>query len=274
MLFRGNAEAVLRQWVVRRGYIKGIIGLPANLFYGTGIPACIVVLDKENAQARTGIFMIDASKGFVKDGNKNRLRSQDLHKIVDAFTRQIEIEKYARLVALAEIERNDFNLNIPRYIDASEPEDLQDIEAHLKGGIPERDVDALTDFWAVVPAVRDDLFSAGDRPGYLAPKVDAAEVKPAILNHAEFTAFERRVMAVFDDWRAMHIDRLRGIAIGDRPKELIHVISEDLLERFKPVPLIDGYDAYQHLMTYWSEVMQDDVYVPRPRRLEGRAGDP
>jgi type I restriction enzyme M protein len=205
--------------------------------------------------------MIDASKGFVKDGNKNRLRSQDIHKIVDAFTKQAQIDKYSRMVPLAEIEKNDFNLNIPRYIDASEPEDLQDIEAHLKGGIPVRDVDALEDFWQVVPAVRHDIFAPGERPGYLTPMVEAAEVKPAILNHAEFAAYADTVTEVFDAWRAAHIDRLRGIDIGDKPKDLIHVISEDLLDRFKPVPLIDGYDVYQHLMTYWSEVMQDDVYV-------------
>ena len=261
VLFRSNAEATLRRWIVKRGYIKGIIGLPANLFYGTGIPACIVVLDKEHARAHTGIFMIDASKGFVKDGNKNRLRGQDIHKIVDAFTKQAEIDKYSRMVPLAEIERNDFNLNIPRYIDASEPEDLQDIEAHLKGGIPVRDVDAPDEFWQVMPAVRHDLFAPGDRPGYLTPKVEAAEIKPAILNHAEFAAYAETVTTVFAAWRAAHVDRLRGIAVGDKPRELIHLISEDLLERFKSVPLIDGYDVYQHLMTYWSEVMQDDAYI-------------
>lgn len=261
VLFRGNAEADIREKIVRKGYIKGIIGLPANLFYGTGIPACIVVLDKENAHARTGIFMIDASKGFVKDGNKNRLRSQDLHKIVDAFTKQVEIDKYSRMVPLAEIEKHGFNLNIPRYIDSSEPEDLQDIEAHLKGGIPVRDVDALSDFWLELPAVRATLFGSGDRPGYLTPLVDAAEVKDAILNHPEFAAFTARVTEVFEAWAADHINRLRGIAIGDHPKELIATISEDLLDRFKPVPLIDGYDIYQHLMTYWAEVMQDDAYL-------------
>lgn len=261
VLFRGNAEADIREKIVRKGYIKGIIGLPANLFYGTGIPACIVVLDKENAHARTGIFMIDASKGFVKDGNKNRLRSQDLHKIIDAFTKQVEIDKYSRMVPLAEIEKHGFNLNIPRYIDSSEPEDLQDIEAHLKGGIPVRDVDALAEFWGVLPAVRATLFGSGDRPGYLTPLVDAAEVKGAILNHPEFAAFTARVTEVFDDWAADHIDRLHGIAIGDHPKELIATISEDLLDRFKPVPLIDGYDVYQHLMTYWAEMMQDDAYI-------------
>ena len=101
VLFRGNAEAEIRKNIIRRGYIKGIIGLPANLFYGTGIPACIIVLDKENAENRKGIFMIDASKGFVKDGNKNRLREQDIHKIVDVFNKQMEIEKYSRMVPVS-----------------------------------------------------------------------------------------------------------------------------------------------------------------------------
>ena len=261
VLFRGNAESEIRKKIINKGYIKGIIGLPANLFYGTGIPACIVVLDKENAHARTGIFMIDASKGFVKDGNKNRLRAQDLHKIVDAFTKQLTLPRYSRMVPLAEIEKHDFNLNIPRYIDSSEPEDLQDIEAHLKGGIPLRDLDALSAYWAVLPSVRGELFGPGDRPGYASPKVEPVGVKPAILGHAEFGSFSKRVNDVFAGWRAAHLERLKGIAVGDKPKLLIEEIAEDLLARFAEVPLIDKYDVYQHLMTYWAEVMQDDVYI-------------
>ena len=261
VLFRGNAEADIRKAIVRKGYIKGIIGLPANLFYGTGIPACIVVLDKDNAHARTGIFMIDASKGFIKDGNKNRLRSQDIHKIVDAFTRQQELDGYSRLVPLAEIEKNDFNLNIPRYIDSSDPEDLHDIAAHLKGGIPMRDIDALQDDWAVMPSLRACLFGAGERDGYASPKVEPAEVKPTILNHPEFAAYAKTVHVVFDAWRDAHRARLKGIEIGDKPKELVYEISEDLLKRFADVPLIDKYDVYQHLMNYWSDVMQDDAFI-------------
>jgi type I restriction enzyme M protein len=136
---------VIRKELVRSGILKGIIGLPANLFYGTGIPACIIVLDKKNAVARTGIFMIDASKEFIKDGNKNRLREQDIHRIVDTFDRQLDIPRYARMVPFVEIAdpRNDYNLNLPRYIDSSEPEDIQDIDGHLRGGIPQRDLDAL-----------------------------------------------------------------------------------------------------------------------------------
>src|SRR5438094_638429 len=121
VLFRGGAEAVIRKEVVRRGLIKGIVGLPANLFYGTGIPACIIVLDKENAASRRGIFMIDASKGFVKDGNKNRLREQDIRKITDVFGGQIELCRYSRFVTNDEIAKHEYNLNIARYIDTSEP---------------------------------------------------------------------------------------------------------------------------------------------------------
>src|ERR1700675_849208 len=151
VLFRGNAEADIRRALVRKGYIKGIIGLPANLFYGTGIPACIVVVDKEDAHARKGIFMIDASGGFMKDGPKNRLRSMDIHKIVDVFNKRLEVPKYSRMVSFEEIEKNDFNLNLPRYIDSQTPEDVQDIAGHLQGGIPVADVDALARYWAVCP---------------------------------------------------------------------------------------------------------------------------
>ena len=162
VLFRGNAEATIRKGLLRRGYIKGVIGLPPNLFYGTGIPACIVVLDKENAQARTGVFMIDASNGFMKDGPKNRLRNQDIHKIVDVFTKQTEIARYSRMVPAAEIAdpKNDYNLNIPRYIDSSEPEDIQDLHAHLNGGIPNRDLDALAEYWDAFPQLRAQFFNS------------------------------------------------------------------------------------------------------------------
>ncbi|WP_234774739.1 type I restriction-modification system subunit M [Paraburkholderia tropica] len=261
VLFRGGAEGAIRRKVVERAYIKGIIGLPANLFYGTGIPACIIVLDKEHAGARKGIFMIDASKGYVKDGNKNRLRAQDIHKIVDAFNKQTEIPKFSRLVPVSEIADNDFNLNIPRYIDSTEPEDLQDIAAHLLGGIPDHDIDDLARYWAVLPSVRSALFDAGNRPGYSELKVPANEIKATIFGHAEFDAFTKTVHSHFDEWKAGNVSLLTGIKVGDHPKALIETISESLLDTFKAVPLLDAYDVYQHLMTYWAETMQDDVYM-------------
>ena len=204
VLFRGGAEADIRKEIVKRGYIKAIIGLPANLFYGTGIPACILVLDKEHARARKGIFMIDVSKEFIKDGNKNRLRAQDIHKIVDAFTRQAEIPRYSRMVSVAEISdpKNDFNLNLPRYIDSTEPEDLQDIDGHLRGGIPDRDIDELKRYWQVIPSVRVALFKNADRPGYSQLRVAAADIKAAIFGHAEFTAFNESATKLFAKWKA------------------------------------------------------------------------
>ena len=258
VLFRGNAEGGIRRNIIRRGYIKGIIGLPANLFYGTGIPACIIVLDKENAAGRTGLFMVDASKGFVKDGNKNRLRSQDIHKIVDIFNKQLEIPKFARMVNLAEIEANDYNLNIPRYIDSSETEDLQDIKAHLKGGIPNADVDGMSAYWQAFPTLQKQLFDTGTG-GYSQMKVAAAEVKPTIFAHPEFVSYTQSVSTLFQQWRANNIARLKDI--DTHPKQLIDLLSEDLLQTFNQVQLIDKYDVYQHLMSYWSDIMQDDAYL-------------
>ncbi|MEV1328421.1 type I restriction-modification system subunit M [Micromonospora costi] len=262
VLFRGNAEAGIRKELLRRGYIKGIIGLPANLFYGTGIPACIVVLDKENAQARTGVFMIDASKGFIKDGNKNRLRSQDIHKIVDVFNRQIEIERYSRMVPLHEIAdpKNDYNLNIPRYIDSSEPEDIQDLDAHLHGGIPDRDLDALGGYWDAFPSLRTTLFKP-NRPGYSDLAVGVPEVQQTILDSDEFQKFATDVRGRVDDWFAAHRPILQAIDANTVPKDLIAHISDDLLARFKDTPLLDEYDVYEQLMTYWHGVMHDDVFL-------------
>ena len=263
VLFRGNKEADIRRELIRRRYIKGVIGLPANLFYGTGIPACIIVIDKEHARVRSGIFMIDASKGFLKDGNKNRLRAQDIHKIVSVFNEQTELPRYSRMVPISEIAdpANDYNLNIPRYIDASEPEDLHDLGAHLNGGIPDTDIDALDDYWAVFPTLRNALFTVNGRPGYSDPIVETQHVKTTILTHTEFNAYRQQVSAVFAEWRAAHQDFLFGIGIGTLPREVIHTLSEDLLERFTDLPLLDPYDVYQKLMDYWDETMQDDVYL-------------
>ena len=263
VLFRGGAEAVIRQQLVRSGILKGIIGLPGNLFYGTGIPACIVVLDKENAAARKGVFLIDASKGFIKDGPKNRLREQDIHRIVDTFTRQVDVPRYARMVPLAEIAdaKNDYNLNLPRYIDSTEPEDLQDIEGHLRGGIPERDLDMLADYWRVLPGVRTALFESAGRPGYARLRLPLPEVRPAILNHPEFTAFNQTVTQRFAGWRAAATQQLTAFGKDAHPKALTERIAEDLLAAFREAPLLDAYDVYQHLMDYWAETMQDDAYL-------------
>jgi type I restriction enzyme M protein len=262
VLFRGGAEAGIRKRLLEHGYIKGIIGLPANLFYGTGIPACILILDKENAHARTGVFMIDASKGFMKDGPKNRLRSQDIHKIVDVFNKQTDIERYSRMVPLTEITdpKNDFNLNIPRYIDSSEPEDIQDLHAHLHGGIPDRDVDALAPYWDAFPSLRASLFQT-KRPGYSDLAIDVEVVQQTVLDSAEFKKFAAKVTTKVGDWFAAHRDNLAAIDAKTVPTDLIGSLGDDLLARFKPVALLDEYDVYEQLMTYWHSTMHDDVFL-------------
>ena len=263
MLFRGGAEADIRRSIVRRGYIKGIIGLPPNLFYGTGIPACIVVLDKENAAARKGIFMIDASKGFIKDGNKNRLRAQDIHKIVDVFTRQVEIPRYSRMVPLAEITdpKNDFNLNLPRYIDSTEPEDLQDIDAHLRGGIPDRDIDALDATGRSSPACAPHCSRRGTAPATGSSRSPSrTSRRPSSAMRSSPPSRTPSPPCSRSGGRPAR-PRLKGIAVGDKPKALIETLSEDLLETFRKARLLDPYDVYQHLMDYWAETMQDDVYM-------------
>jgi type I restriction enzyme M protein len=263
VLFRGNSEAEIRKNIIKRGYIKGIIGLPPNLFYGTGIPACIIVLDKEDAANRKGIFMIDASKGFVKDGNKNRLREQDVHKIVDAFNKQLEIPKYSRMVPISEIAdpKNDYNLNIPRFIRSQEEEDLQDIEAHLKGGIPNKDIEDLSLFWNVCPSLKNMLFVPSERPGYSILKVEQTKVKPVIFENSDFLAYKLKVEEIFESWQNRVSSTLRNLSVDSTPKKLIIDLSEDILSAFSKIELIDNYDVYQNFMSFWSETMQDDVYL-------------
>lgn len=276
VLFRGNAESEIRKNILKRGLIKGIIGLPANLFYGTGIPACIIVIDKEDAENRKGIFMVDASKGFIKDGNKNRLREQDIHKIVDVFNKELEIPKYSRMISMTEISdpKNDYNLNIPRYIDSQEAEDIQDIAAHLLGDIPAIDVDSLTEYWTAYPSLKNHLFGNSKRKGYYVPKFDQDAIKQAIFNHPEFVAFSANMGTVFAKWNKSSTIYLKSLKTALKPKLVIKEISESILTQYSNMPLLDKYDLYQHLMAYWSDVMQDDMYlisedgwVAEPKRI-------
>lgn len=260
VLFRGNAEAEIRKNLLQRKWIKGIIGLPANLFYGTGIPACIIVIDKENAEDREGVFMMDASKGYIKDGNKNRLREQDIHKIVDAFNRQWEIDKFCRLVPYNEIEKNEYNLNIPRYIDTQEEEDIQDLNAHLNGGIPQKDIDALQEFWTVYPNLRKDLFTP-IREGYAKLNVEKSAIKSTIFEHSDFVQYDTQLNSLFEDFKKVNHPKMNAISLDTKPKDFIKTISEDILERYGNKPLIGQYDIYQHLLDYWNETLKDDVYL-------------
>lgn len=262
VLFRGNAEETIRKNIIDRGYIKGIIGLPANLFYGTGIPACIIILDKEDADERKGIFMIDASEGFVKDGNKNRLREQDIHKIVTTYLNMDQSDpKYARFVSNEEIKKdNDYNLNIPRYIDNSEPEDLQDIDAHLNGGIPKRDIEDLSKYWDIYPSLCEELFSPL-RKGYYKSLVPKDNIIEKISQNNEVQNYNSKVLSAFPKWAELAKNILEEIKNTSKPKEIIIQISEELLVCFDNLPLIDKYDVYEVLMEYWNDIMQDDIYI-------------
>jgi len=269
VLFRGNVEGEIRKDLINRGVIKGIIGLPPNLFYGTGIPACIIVIDMEQAELmkdkseeERGIFMVDASKGFMKDGNKNRLRERDIHKIVDIFNNQIELPKFSRFVSYKEISdaKNDFNLNIPRYIDSQEIEDIQDIAAHLLGGIPNKDIDVLNEYWEVYPDLKQELFSA-NREGYSNLKIDKDSIKQTIFNHPQFVSFSKSMDELFAEWKTRNATYLSSLAIGIKPKKIIHTLSEDALATYTNKKLLDKYDVFQHIMNYWDEVLQDDCYL-------------
>ena len=261
VLFRGNAEESIRKNIIDRHLIKGIIGLPANLFYGTGIPACIIVLDKENTASRTGIFMIDASHGFTKDGDKNRLREQDIYKIVTTFNAMTEIPGFSRFVPFDDIiNKNSYNLNIPRYIDSSEKEDIQSIDAHLYGGIPQEDIDNIPNFWDVFPNLKNQMFGEYSK-GFYKLLVNKDDVHKTVCKNAEFLAYNKKVNQAFDQWKTYANPFLTNLKSTDSNKEIILQLSENILEQFASLKLLDKYDVYQVLLSYWNETMNDDVLL-------------
>ena len=220
------------------------------------------MIDKSDADEREGIFMIDASHDYVKDGNKNRLREQDIYKIVTTFNEQITTDpKYARFVPNDEIKiKNDYNLNIPRYIDSSIPEDLQDIEAHLHGGIPAADVDSMERYWALFPKLKDKLFSPL-RDGYYKLNIDKDDVRSTIYADEEFSAYAERIDMAFNAWMNDVDYSLRNIDEFVQIKKYIVDLSEILIAKYADIELVDKYDVYQVLLSYWQEVMADDVFV-------------
>lgn len=261
VLFRGNAEETIRKNIINRHLIKGIIGLPANLFYGTGIPACIIVLDKENTETRTGIFMIDASHGFIKDGDKNRLREQDIYKIVTTFNSMTEVSGFSRFVPFDEIiNKNSYNLNIPRYIDSTEKEDLQSIEAHLYGGIPQDDIDNIPHFWNVFPNLKNQIFGEYSK-GFYKLLIQKDDVHKTISENIEFLEYNKKVNNTYNEWKKIANPVLTNLNSTDSNKEIILNLSEEILEKFSKLELLDKYDVYQVLLAYWNETMNDDVLL-------------
>ena len=266
VLFRGNAEAEIRKFIVRRHWIKGIIGLPPNLFFGAGIPACILVLDKEGAAASKGIFVIDAKDGFAKDGAKNRLRECDVRRIVDVWNAGKDVPHYARFVPYADIEANDWNLNIPRYVQPADREVKQDLAAHLHGGIPAEEA-------AKYPACLFQPFasasaSAGARVALAVPEDGIAA---ALAEDPAMKAVLAREKTECQMWLEYFRDRGWEVKKGDNPKRLIAEWGDALLAELRrarqgagedeEAALVSPYAIYEHLMNYWAETMQDDCFL-------------
>ena len=261
VLFRGNAEYDIRKRIVKQHYIKGIIGLPPNIFFGTGIPASIIIIDKKNKDSRKGIFFIDAKDGLKKDGAKNRLREQDIKRIVDAWDAQQSIDHYCRLVEWDEIESNDYNLNIPRYIQPKDTEIQHDIEAHLHGGLPAHDVDGMQTYWNACPSLKVSLFNCTAN-GYYSLKLAKADIAQSIEKDPSYVSQNGRFSALLNEWEAEIMPQMKAVAQGARPKELITDWSESLLIKAKDHSgLVDAYEVYDVLLNYWADVMQDDCYM-------------
>lgn len=261
VLFRGNAEYDIRKHIVKQHYIKGIIGLPPNIFFGTGIPASIIIIDKKNKDSRKGIFFIDAKDGFKKDGAKNRLREQDIKRIVDAWDAQQPIDHYCRLVEWDEIEHNDYNLNIPRYIQPKDTEIQHNIEAHLHGGLPAHDVDGMQEYWKACPSLKVSLFNS-ETNGYYGLKPTKADIAQSIENDPSYRSQNERFSALLNEWKAEIMPQMKAVSQGARPKELIADWSASLLDKaLGHSGLVNAYEVYDVLLNYWAEVMQDDCYM-------------
>lgn len=263
VLFRGNSEAEIRRNLVNQGYIKAIIGLPANLFYGTGIPACIIVLDKEGAAARDSILMVDASRGFIKSGAKNRLRERDIHRIISTVAYSEEIARFSRVVPVSEIAdpKNDYNLNLPRYIDTSEPEDLQDLDAHLNGGIPNRDIEALAQYWRIFSRLRGELFQPSRGLEYSELVPPSEEIPELIASSHEYAALRAGAEQRFEKWAGRARPRFSTLNASVQPKELISELADDLLTAFAGSVLLDEYAVFQGFMDVVAETLRDDVFL-------------
>ena len=249
-----------------RSYIKGIVSLPANLFYGTGIPACLIFIDKEDAETREGIFFIDASGGFKKDGNKNRLREQDIEKIVRVYTAQEEIRGYSRMVPYSEITdeaTNNGNMNVPRYIQKIDDSLPQNIAAHLRGGIPKHDIDTLDRLWSVSGELKNAIFTCVDPAHDIYQLALASDAIEAVFEADTHLQAEKRKEGteVFEIWRDEVRAPLLGITDKTEPKLFIRDLGARILDAYEDSLFLDHYDIYDCLMNYWNEKLQDDVYA-------------
>lgn len=252
VLFRGGDEAQIRCRLLEKNHIHAVIGLPANIFFGTGIPTIIMVLRRERAER--DVLIVDASRGFVKEGKSNRLRACDIRRITDVVTERQEVEKFSRLVSLEEIKRNEYNLNIPRYVDSADPAESRDIYAEMFGGIPAEEAEELHAYWAALPGLREHLFRPAEH-GYYA--LNAENVREAVAAHPAVEDFRRQFAAAFaglgEQMRAELVDRAEDVEIAPAEQRL----SADVLSRADRLPLVDRYAVYQLFAEAWVTIASD-----------------
>lgn len=269
VLFRGGEEETIRRALIEKNNIDAVIGLPANIFFGTGIPTIIMVLKK--SRATTDVLIVDASKGFVKEGKDNRLRARDIKKIVDAVTARESVPKFSRVVSRDEIAANGYNLNIPRYVDSSEGAETWDIRSLMYGGIPESEADALAAYWEAFPSLRGELFESA-APGYLTMK--CADIKDALERNADVRAFRARFKKAFDGFDAYLarevVDKCETLAIAGCEAAL----ANEIFARLSGIPLVDKYAAYQVLDDVWVGVETDLEVIRKKGLAAARDADP
>ena len=252
VLFRGGEEGEIRKHLIENNKIDAIIGLPANIFFGTGIPTIIMVLKQK--RINTDVLIIDASKGFEKVGKNNRLRASDIKRIVDTVTGRKTVAKFSRVVCREEIRKNEYNLNIPRYVDSSEKAESWDIYASMYGGVPASEVEDLAEYWTAFPALKDSLFTKKNA-GYL--QFGADDMKTFILSHPDTAAFEAKFQNSFGDFsnylKSELISDMEHIPVSKEET----IIADELFRRLSDVPLIDPYEAYQILDQNWTKIAVD-----------------
>ncbi len=252
VLFRGGEEGEIRKNLIEQNHIDAIIGLPANIFFGTGIPTIIMVLKQK--RTNTDVLIVDASKGFIKVGKNNKLRASDIKRIVDVVTKRESVEKFSKVVSRDEIRNNEYNLNIPRYVDSSEASESWDIYASMFGGIPWSEIDELKEYWHAFPSLKSALFE-NTSSDYC--KLTATDIKKVIKDHNDIQSFENNYYAAFNGFDQYLYDELIDKMDTLNISKTEAVLSLNIFERLKNIPLVDKYEAYQLLDDDWTKLAVD-----------------
>lgn len=252
VLFRGGEEGEIRKNLIEQNHIDAIIGLPANIFFGTGIPTIIMVLKQK--RTNTDVLIVDASKGFIKVGKNNKLRASDIKRIVDVVTKRESVEKFSKVVSRDEIRNNEYNLNIPRYVDSSEASESWDIYASMFGDIPWSEIDELKEYWHAFPSLKSALFE-NTSSDYC--KLTATDIKKVIKDHNDIQSFENNYYAAFNGFDQYLYDELIDKMDTLNISKTEAVLSLNIFERLKNIPLVDKYEAYQLLDDDWTKLAVD-----------------